>query len=288
MPLFFAGPIQSAVAFEVTRFAQEGDGSVNSWILEGDEGVVVIDTQRSLSAGREIAAILQTIDKPLRAILLTHPHPDHFGGMASLMEAFPETPAYASAETLDIMRSDANGFIAMTKAVLGSDAPDTQPLPTKTFRDGQELRFGDIVLVVDEIGRGEAGAMTMFYAPDRNYLFTGDVVDNGMTSFMMEGHTLEWLAQLTEIGATYADRDPVIFPGHGADGDMALFDAQRELIAWLHAEVGARLSVGLTAADIDGIAARYERRYPDHPPVAAVPELMKENIRAVTRELQNQ
>ena len=164
MLLLLLGFPISAIAAEwpeVSRFTQEGDGSVNTWILEGAEVVVVIDTQRSLAAGRLAAQQVEAIGKPVAAILITHPHPDHFGGLASFLEAFPSAPVYASRETFDIMQADENGFIAATRVVLGDDAPSEQPLPSKTFQDEEELIFGDIRLTVDEIGQGEADAMSM-------------------------------------------------------------------------------------------------------------------------------
>ena len=118
----------SVSAFEITRVMQEGDGSVNSWVLEGDEGVVLIDVQRSLALCREAAEAVSATGQPLLAILLTHPHPDHFGGLQEVLEAFPDTPVYASEATTEIKATDANGFIAATKEVLGEDAPDRQPL----------------------------------------------------------------------------------------------------------------------------------------------------------------
>jgi len=283
----FSVPAAASQDVLVRRFAESGDGSVNSWIVEDADGLVLIDAQRSLSAGRSLAEKLTTFEKPLRAILLTHPHPDHFGGLESVLAVFPDTPIYASAETTRIMRSDENGFIALTKKALGDDAPDQQPLPTETLTDGQNICFGTICVEAMDIGRGEADAMTMFVARDHGWLFAGDVVDNGMTPFLMEGHTTEWLAQLDELMQEYDGSDVTIFPGHGPRGTSQLFEDQADLLRWLHAEVEERLEDGLSEAETAEIVEMYEARYPGRPTVAAIPDLMTENVRALGVELES-
>lgn len=65
-----------------------GYGLANSILIEGDDGLVVIDTMESLVAGREVARAYRALsDKPLRAIIYTHNHADHvFGAQAFIDE----------------------------------------------------------------------------------------------------------------------------------------------------------------------------------------------------------
>lgn len=76
---------------------QLGAGMVNSYIIDGDEGVTLVDT---LIRGREdaIAQNLKEIGRTLadvRAILLTHSHMDHTGSAAAI-KAASKAGVYAS------------------------------------------------------------------------------------------------------------------------------------------------------------------------------------------------
>jgi glyoxylase-like metal-dependent hydrolase (beta-lactamase superfamily II) len=51
---------------------------VNSYLVEAEAGVVAVDTGLLVSDIEALRARLQALHKPLLAILVTHPHPDHF------------------------------------------------------------------------------------------------------------------------------------------------------------------------------------------------------------------
>ncbi|MEA2023487.1 MAG: MBL fold metallo-hydrolase [Actinomycetota bacterium] len=76
---------------------QLGTGIVNSYIIDGDEGVTLVDT---LVRGREgaISQNLKEVGRTLddvRAILLTHSHGDHAGSAAAI-KAASKASVYAS------------------------------------------------------------------------------------------------------------------------------------------------------------------------------------------------
>ena len=60
---------------------------VNSYLVEGAEGVVAIDAPLLLSDGRAFRARLEALNKPLLGVLATHPHPDHYNTSASWSRA---------------------------------------------------------------------------------------------------------------------------------------------------------------------------------------------------------
>lgn len=58
-----------------------GFAIANSILLEGPEGLVVVDTTESQDAAQEILAHFRNISsKPIKAIVYTHNHPDHVRG----------------------------------------------------------------------------------------------------------------------------------------------------------------------------------------------------------------
>ncbi len=280
------GPSENATV-EIERIARPGFASVNSWLLTSSNGSVLIDTQRVLSAGREAVKVIETSGKPLLAVIITHPHPDHFGGLAAVVEAYPDVPVYASATTTDIIRTDSNGYQAATRQAVPDDTPGTFAVPTQTFEHGETLTFGSIEVTVDEIGAGESETMTMLYAPGQNALFTGDLIANEMTGFVLEGRSAAWLEQIRRVTDDYGDREPTIYPGHGVSGPFsALLDQQAQWLEDLRALVSMALEKGpLTDAAVAMIEAELNARYPDYPMVAEIPPLLSLNIQAVAAEM---
>lgn len=107
-------------------------GSVNSYSIETGDGVILIDGQRELSSARAALDHLNPHAKPIAAIFLTHPHPDHFGGIGVFVEAAPDAPFYASQATRDSMAADSLGLIAASHEVVGDDSPRRSACPVRS------------------------------------------------------------------------------------------------------------------------------------------------------------
>ena len=64
-----------------------GYGLANSILIEGDDGLIVIDTMETLAEGHEVAEAFRALsDKPLKAIIYTHNHADHVFGAEAYVE----------------------------------------------------------------------------------------------------------------------------------------------------------------------------------------------------------
>ncbi len=77
-----------------------GFGLANSVLLEGDDGVVIVDTMESAEAAVSVKAAFNKItSKPVKAIIYTHFHPDHIQG-ATVMAGDDNPAVYSHEKTL--------------------------------------------------------------------------------------------------------------------------------------------------------------------------------------------
>lgn len=69
------------------------------WVIEKEHKAIVVDP----GVATDVLTHLTEKKLDLEAILLTHHHDDHTGGVEELLEAYPETPVYGPVETPDLV-----------------------------------------------------------------------------------------------------------------------------------------------------------------------------------------
>lgn len=278
----------------VGRFASDNPGSVNMYWIHAPQGLVLVDTLRTVTDARHAIEQVRGTGRPVVAILLTHSHPDHVGGAGEFHNAFPQAPIYASVATAKAIREDPRGFYPLTRTVPNSDFPEQMTHPDRTFQPGDNLDIGGLRLETAEFADGESDTATVYHDPASNALYGGDLVGNHVTPALLEGHSCGWLVNLDKLLKRFPTAR-TFHPGHGAPGDShALIDAQRGYLQRFRALVRAAVapaSPGGTAIEIgeqQSIIATMDREYPDHPRVASLPTLTEENIKGVAAEFKAQ
>jgi glyoxylase-like metal-dependent hydrolase (beta-lactamase superfamily II) len=96
-------------------------GSVNVGLVLGETGAILIDSGLDTQTAKKLKKGLDAIAQPLRAIVQTHAHADHFGGNAYLLTCYPEARVYAPPLEEAILR-----YPLLEPIYLGMGA---QPLP---------------------------------------------------------------------------------------------------------------------------------------------------------------
>lgn len=102
-----------------------GYAASNSTMIEGDDGIIIIDTTESTRAASNILAEFRKISsKPVRAIIYTHGHRDHISGASVFAEG--GSPKIFARSNLSIELAEDDGY----------------PYPTKLMVERTKRQFG--------------------------------------------------------------------------------------------------------------------------------------------------
>ncbi|HEV3482588.1 MAG TPA: MBL fold metallo-hydrolase, partial [Candidatus Acidoferrales bacterium] len=76
----------------------------NAVLIAGKQDTILIDTCLVLSDAARLVAMIRATAKNLKAVYITHAHPDHYFGNGVVQEAFPSATIYARQGVIDFMQ----------------------------------------------------------------------------------------------------------------------------------------------------------------------------------------
>lgn len=200
---------------------------VNAFVIHGPDGLVVVDAMLAVSDAKLVGDLIADSGRPLAGVVITHPHPDHYAGLAHIV-GNNDVPVVATAAVDAVIRRDDHQKDEIVGPMMGDEWPVSRVFPNRIVGDGDEVDLGGVVLTVDELGPGESPFDTIWRLDDHT-VFAGDVVYNGMHAYLADGHWIEWLATLTRLEQQLPD-DVTLHVGHGPSGGRGLLAEQRRYI----------------------------------------------------------
>ena len=236
----------------------------NAAVIILDDGVLVVDTHSKPSAARALINQIKTItDKPVRYVVDTHFHYDHFQGNGAYRKAFPGVQVIASEPTrhgivhrgiprIKAELAGGKGFgryvqrIERRRRALADTSDPSEKeqlerdnaleetyldelknignvLPTMSFEKSLVLRRGDREVQILFLGRGHTDGDTLVFLPKERILCTGDLV-HAWGPYMPDSHPYDWIRTLAAVEKLDFDR---IISGHGD-----VLQGKRQVALW--------------------------------------------------------
>lgn len=194
------------------KFMELPKDHVNAYIVELENSVVVIDTTLAYSSATGLRKEAESFGKPIRAVLLTHGHPDHYTGLV----AFKDIPSYASQGCLDFAREEDMVKSPTAESLLDKDYPDVRDFPNKIIQDGFKLTFDGVTFTFHDLGPAESPSDGMWVIDQGTvkHVFVGDVVALNCHCFFRDGYAREWNKVLERLDAEF-DSSALFYIGHG-------------------------------------------------------------------------
>jgi len=261
----------------------------NMTIIQGETGWIVVDPLTSMeSASRALAFAREHLEpRPIVALLYTHSHIDHFGGVLGVL-----SPEEAAGNQVRIIAP--SGFVeeATSENVLAGIAMsrraayqfgmhlDVSPrghvdtglgktgafgafgilVPTETVdRTPQEMVIDGVRFLFQNTPGSEAPSEFTFYLPDLKAFCGAEVVSRNMHNlYTLRGakvrDALKWSGYIHEAMELFGDAD-VYFASHhwpiwGNERILEFLTKQRDLYKYIHDQTLRMANAGMTPQEI--------------------------------------
>lgn len=218
--------------------ANEGYMS-NAGFVVTPAGVVVFDTLGTPSLAAEMVKQIRRITRqPIRRVIISHYHADHYYGTQVFKALGAEVWAHKNGQGA-INTEAAAARLAQRKEVLFPWVDEnTHLIPADKWLDGDtDFAMGGVHFALRFVGPAHSAEDMAMLVQEDGVLYAGDLVFKGRVPFVGDADSKAWLASLDKLIAL---KPRVLVPGHGAvsTAPQADLTLTRDYLNYVRAEMG--------------------------------------------------
>lgn len=202
-------------------------------------GVVVFDTLGTPALARKmIGEIRKVTRQPIRRVIVSHWHADHYYGLQVFKNPGVEIWAHEAAKP--VLGSDAAADrLAQRRDLLGPwIGDDFKMIPADVWLAGDaDFRLGGLTFRIRHVGPAHSPEDLAMFVVEDGVLFSGDLVFKGRVPFVGDADSQAWLVALDRLLAL---KPRTMVPGHGAASRTPRADLvlTRDYLADLRSKMG--------------------------------------------------
>ena len=295
-------------------FVAVGYGISNMTMVVGTEGVIVIDSLDTEEGARRAMDALRTVtDKPIRALIYSHSHPDHISGVRALLDPAEveagQVEIYAHERLPTVMRGNPSlglvpplrlaytfglgldrGAEGWVEAGLGPQngigAIGFIP-PTKVFRGSIDIQVAGINVQLQEAPSESDDEIVMWF-PDYGVLHAADVIQGESLPnvYPLRGAVrdpLQWIGAIDLLRGYDAQ---ALILGHsrpltGRDDVQDLLLSYRDAVQYIHDQTVRLMARGLTPDELVEKITELPPRLRDHPWLGEFYGTVRQTVRQI-------
>lgn len=226
----------------------------NAGFVVTREGVVVFDALGTPVLGAElIDAIRRITPAPIRRVVVSHCHADHFYGLGAFKAAGAEVWAHHAARAYLDSPAAQLRLAERRQSLAPWIGVDMRLVRADRWLEGEvSFKLGGLAFRVFPVGPAHTPEDLAMLVEEESVLFAGDLMFGGRLPFVGDADSKAWIAAIDRIAKL---KPRVLIGGHGdasrdAAADLAL---TRDYLAYLRDKMGA------AAAELEDFEVAYAR-----------------------------
>ncbi len=172
-------------------------------LISGEQDAVLIDALITFEDAGRVVDWIRTTGKNLTTIYITHGHGDHFFGLNTILDAFPNARAVTAAAVVPEAQGQVSpGYMGFWNAVYPGQIPEHPIVPAALDGDVIDLEGHELSII--NVGQADTAPSTIVYIPDMDAVIAGDVAYNGLHQWLAQTDhqkRMQWIASVEKIEA---------------------------------------------------------------------------------------